>query len=159
MNNNLTKELIKRIVGNLGIVIGNDFGKVGITTKEFVQTQLKTNNELGIEELTNFYCGKIELKETQDLLRIAFIELSEDEFIISIRMNELPIYIIYIDYIYNTELTNFFLINNTKKESVGIINQLQITIGIEQITQDGILWEPCNNYADLKDAILSSVSS
>lgn len=152
---NLEMEIIKKFLGNLGIVSSN-FGKVGITTKGFLIDKLNFKNDLNELESFDLYCGKIIL-ENNSLIRALVINM-KDEFILTFRMDAFPIYGLSLI----TDVVGNFIIcdENNKWQSASTITQLQALIGIEQITQDGIMWKPCaDDYEDLKKALITLVDN
>lgn len=154
--NQLTTEIIKRILGNLGIV-PNNFGKVGITTKEFLKKEtinLKDEISNNIDYI-NLYAGEINISSTEKI-KAACLNLSDNninEFILVFRMINLPIYGLKL--IFDNIDCGLFLIadDNLKWSNTNILNQSQILTGIEHITQEGLIWNSSNDYLDLYQAI------
>jgi hypothetical protein len=153
----LTREIIRRILLNLGISI-NHFGKEGITTKEYIVDQLSIESEDNNKIQCNIYCGEANLNTFK--VRAAFLDLLDHEYVLAFKADNMPMFGIKICLDDNEENEIFnisFEENKINWKNTSILIQAETLCGVEQITQLGICWDPCDNFKDLKEAIMSLV--
>jgi len=163
----LTKEIIKRIFGNLGIVPNNNYGKFGITIDDFYvgeNIELFSNDS----EVTyhKIYCGSSNIDNFN--IRVVLVSLGGDpkedsndacEFLVLIKTDDSPIHGLSLCFDDN-DCGTFLMRVKIKDEQeswipASVLIQSQILTGMEQITQMGVMWIPCKEYADLKGDIFS----
>jgi hypothetical protein len=162
----LKKEIIKRIMGNLGIVPNHNFGKVGITLDDFyVGEDLELIDDGQDKTYNKIYCGIVVVDDFK--IKSLFVSIGADpgdqsddacEFILILKPDNAPVYGLAIceDYEFGSFLMK--VADDSAKVSwipASILVQSQILTAIEQITQEGIMWEPCKEYAELKGCVLS----
>lgn len=145
----LTKELLKRNLGNLGAIPGDRFGLVGITPNEFkIQKNISLQFENGETEHYPIWAGEIKIESTYKSVLTNIGSKNIPEFILLfVPEDSAPIGMRLVwDYV---DHGAFMICEEQKWRSLSVLQKLQITTGLELITQEGIPWQPCPEIDDL----------
>jgi hypothetical protein len=130
MHEKLTHELLKRIFGNLGIIAGRNFGKLGLVS-------LKPNKTLVIQEDDGRKDIPVWIAQIQNF-KVALTKL-EPEFILLFTNEELTFgFYLYLD---KENEGNFFQLSENKWLPISVLHQLNLTVAFEMITQEGLVWQ------------------
>jgi hypothetical protein len=160
VTDNLTKEIARRILGDLGIVSHPNFGKRGITEKDFKSNKTIVAIHNDIEVTHSVFAGKISFSETS-FLRALLLDLSlekiENSFILLLQKDKNPIYAISFTATEKEEKCLFFLSSGSGWKPASILIQSQALVGIESITDQGLSWSPCEEIDDLYQVSLSLI--
>lgn len=133
MTENLTKALLERIFGNIGAGPGNQFGQVGITSKEYLSNKklkIKENKEI-LE--CSIWSGKLAYEGYTYLISLSKIK---DEFVMTLITND-EVFSFYLG-----EESNFYMNFNGEWVGINMQHKLNLTLFFEIITQAGYLWKP-----------------
>lgn len=145
MNNILTKELIKTIFGSLGMVPGENFGKLGISTKEFLtkeEIQVMIESE---DMVFSVFAGKAIQENSQlDILITPIIVNNYWEFNAVYRVDQYNIHAIKTAYYdENNEVPDLFIYKlNNKWKKLNLFNQLLSCAGFVKMTDKGTEFRP-----------------
>lgn len=145
----LTKELLKRNLGNLGAIPGDRFGLVGITPNEF---KIKKTISLQFEgdEIEHYpiWAGEIKVDSNyKALLTNIGTKINPEFILLFVPENSAPIGMrLMWD---NVDHGAFMICEQKRWRSLSVLQKLQITAGLELITQEGIPWQPCSEIGDL----------
>lgn len=155
-DNLLTKEIIHRIMGNLGLLRFPDLGKVGLSIPELkINRTLPIQYEDGIIENRSLWSGEMSLHNSK--IRSMFADLSDGdvcEYALSMRVDQNPIYGMKI--IFDTEdYGKFVTLEGSKWLPASIALQARALVGVEMMTTFGCAWKACNDFEDLLKAIVS----
>ena len=157
----LTKEIIIRIFDDLGIVPGSAFGKFGLTVPELLTHDKIISEDEETEQRISLdsWAGIIDLKSSK--LRAMVLKVDEDpyEFILTFRMDDMAIYAMKLMFD-ELDCGVFVLLNDSAEGSfieAGVYDKAQALAGIETINQLGVEWKRCNEFSDLKRAIMMLV--
>jgi hypothetical protein len=158
---NLTKEIIKRILANVGATPGKLFGKAGLTENIFkLDKKFKIEYDDTIAE-HDIYGGQIDLDGSK--IRAILIDLSIDdvtEFIFMYRYASLAIIAIKYVYDHDEGFPGFVRVFNDSKETwinSSMHMKAMALSGFEQITSAGILWQECDDIDDLYQAAITLI--
>ncbi len=162
MTSNLTNEITKRILANVGATPGHLFGKAGLT-----DPTLKLDNQIKIEcdgviTLHDIYGGSIDLGDVS--IRSILINLSIDnstEFLLLFRYSSLAISAIKYIFDDDEEFPGFIRVFNESNDtwiSSSMYMKATALAGFEKITSSGMLWERCEDIEDLYKASLTLIS-
>jgi len=156
----LRKELCKLILGKLGMVPPPNFGKTGITTKEFLLDKtinIEFEDELGniSPEKFGLWCGVLKHQGMQ--VKVIATDLCNNqndyhEFLATYAVNKGPIH--GVKAIYGIEDYGLFVLKTPagwKQE--GLYEMLIGSAGFEKMSSLGLLWEPCDEYDDLFESL------
>jgi len=145
MNKTLTKELTRIIFGSIGFVPRPNFGKVGISTEEYltsneIQVQLDNNTS----EIYSVWAG--EAKQDNSKLIIAATSIIEDnycEFNAVYKIDSGYIHAIKSSYYDEDEIPNLFIYKiDGKWKQLGVYNQLLAAAGFIRMADLGIEYTP-----------------
>ena len=160
MNKDLTKEIARQILVDVGAAPGTIFGKVGLAEKKCTSEReiIFEYDEGTIRH--NTFAGKIKIGDA--LVRAFLVDLTDDgyEFLLVYRFDGNPIYSVTSSYGYDDD-NSYIREYDMKKKSwspVGLQGQANMLIGFEKIASFGLLWEPTENIDDLYDAAVTLVS-
>ncbi|MDP2683498.1 MAG: hypothetical protein Q8P20_00420 [bacterium] len=155
----LSKEIIKRIFADVGVVPGPMFGKVGLVEPRFKIAKTITVRYDDMDRAHDVYAGKMSLGEST--LRGVLVNLTVDyypEFLCVFRMDELPIHAIKV--VYDSSNDSFFKIFNNETKiwrEANVYMKARMLADFEQIVSAGLLWQDCDNTEDLYTAIISLI--
>lgn len=153
----LVKELVQRILSNLGIVPGNNFGKVGITTEKHL---IKEKIELDDRSQCPVWAGQFIITGSVIKLLTTKIPLGDkensEELILLMNINE---QIYGFRYMWHHDEDAIVLVKSSEDNwaAANLIVQMQIAVVIEKITQEGLFWDPCIEYQELFDVLLNLI--
>lgn len=165
--NILNREIIRHILGSLGLVPPPNFGKVGITTNEFKTKKtltLEFEDSKGEDQKTEFalWSGKISLGNPNGMqtLKILATDICDNEqgyheFIMAYRLDEAPIHAI--KHIYSDNDALFLTKVDEIWRPVGTYEKLIACAGFERMTQLGLSWLPCDEYDELYSSLVEVV--
>lgn len=150
----LTREIIRRMFGDVGVAPPPNFGKVGISTPEL---QLRSGLEFAMEDGKSqhfpIWAGEVIMDSYK--IRAMLCDLSADEvpeYALVIRIADRPIYGIKL--IYDDEDNGIFVIGEKNGwKSGSTIAKLRALIGMETIMELGMGWEACDDVKDLYEAL------
>lgn len=152
MTDLLNRELIKKILGQLGITSGKSFGKVGVTSKDFIVSSDKFEIE---NEQFPIWAGELKTNNTfQVLFTKVDYKKEPTEFILLLKIGEA---LLGIRFIWDEEDDYGIFVIQANKEWIpaNTFIKLNTTAAIESVTNEGILWEPCKDYASIYPELLS----
>lgn len=151
----LKKEIIKKILFNFGCC---EYYSNGILKKEHI-----TNDTISLlDEDNNKYTSNIisaKLSIEDFTFKVAAIDISskKSEYIIAFRSDNLPIYILRLNYDDDNDDGDFFTITENGITETSNLDTFQILVGIEKLFLLNGNWEICNDFEDLKQAIISVI--
>jgi len=160
MIDNLTFEIIKRIVADVGAVPDKAVGTRGLASSDLLlQKTLSVRYEDGKSYEHDIYSGKLKLGES--VLKGLLIDLSVDgayEFLFMFRFDSMPIHAIRV--IHNHQDESFVRIYNDEKET-WIVPSLymvaRLLADFERFVSWGCLWDECKSISDLYDVAVKLV--
>lgn len=154
-NDFLTREIIRKVFGDVGIAPPPNFGKVGISIPEL---QLPTDLVFAMEDgnSQNFPLWAAEVILDKDVkLRALACDLSTDgvpEYALTFQMSGKPLYGLKL--IYDDDDNGVFMIGEKNGwQFANMVAKARALIGMETIMMHGLSWEPCENTTDLYEAI------
>jgi len=165
----LNREIIRHILGGLGLVPPPNFGKVGITTKVFKAEKtlaLEFENSKGEDQKTEFalWSGQISMGApgTAQVLRALATDICDNEknyheFIAVYQLEAAPIHAV--KHIFSDEDNGLFLTKLDGKawRPVGTYEKLIACAGFERMIQLGLTWAPCKDYEELYPSLVEVV--
>lgn len=160
----LKKELCKSIVNNMGLVPSPNFGKVGLTTKDFLidkTISLEFENELGNKIIQKFglWCGSISLSGMMIKALVTDIcdnDNNHHEFIVTYKLENGPI--VGISIIYGEDHNGLFLFKkNEQWKPASNYEMLMAAAGFEKLNDLGIMWKPNKDYEELYDSLIEII--
>ena len=156
--NILHRELVRPIMGNLGMIPKSDFGKNGITAKEYLIDKALTieyDNDDKIEHKVYAACMKNSAGKN---FRAICCNL-KDDLVLVFGVDGLPFHGIRLDYYSSIEDQEWvkFAVKNNKWQSLSTFDQLMACAGIEKLAQSAVQWVSCDNYEDLFEALAEVV--
>lgn len=148
----LNREIIKKIFYNYGIVVGDQFGKFGITRPELLLEKTMNFNYSSQAEEVKFpmYAGIVELSDI--IIKSLLIDLSlnddEHEFILVIRAGEKPIHSMTL--FIEDDSDGLFLVGEKSGwEEASTIVKCKALIATELIASHGLVWKKNDDIEDL----------
>lgn len=157
MTDALTIELARRVFGNLGVV-KNKFGMVGITTPEFtthkaIQFSIDDNSIVSC----SIFFGEINLHNLMLKAAISNISIAQsDEFqVVLILDTGKDIIGLFLDEFESVAM--FMIKQNESWIPLSVIQKLNVTLLIESITQQGVLWNTGKYPENIHKSLLSLV--
>ena len=165
MIDNLTFEIIKRIIADVGVIPNLDVSADSKLNRGLASSGLLLHKTLsvryedGTEYEHDIYSGKLEIEDS--ILKGLLVNLSikdTDEFIFVFRFNTLPIHAIRV--IYNSQEDSFIRIrsNNTEKWVVPSVYMIaRLLSEFEQFVSWGHIWNECKDINDLYDVVVKLV--
>ena len=153
----LKRELVKRILGNLGAVPGKYLGTAGIVQKDFVSNstiRIQANDQINeiiiwSAQLTVEPSFKVLLTLLPGAWEFSLVLQSTDKNTI-----------IGLNYLYDDTAPSFSMVwrMDTGWVDMDLVNLMNVTLAIEMITRQGLAWEPCNDPdIELKNLLVESV--
>ena len=166
MNKVLNRELIRTMLGDFGLVPPPNFGKVGISTQEFLLKEsldMEVESESGEMESISYGLWAGSIMFMQSSLRvlatdICDIEAGYHEFVVTYRMDEAPIHAIKHVFQDDEDPGLFLRKNNHEWKMVSLYDRLVATAGFERLTSMGATWRPEKQYEDLYEALVEVVN-
>ena len=154
----LEREIIKRILSDVGVIPGSDFGKHGITQSDFkLDKKLTVRYDDGEQQEFPLWAGGGNLPGTK--VRALLADLSDDEvaeYALALRVNDRPIYALRLTY--DNEDPGIFVLQEGQSWQAPImLVKAWALVGMEMIVEQGMLWEPERSYQDLYEAISNLV--
>lgn len=154
----LTRELVKRIFGNLGAVPGKNFGKVGITLDEFKLSKTISLKEDDSKTTTDHSIWAAEVKI--DIIYKAIITnigtIDIPEFVMLLKVS--GINMLGFRLLWDEEDSGVIMsYDNDEWRPISVLRKLQLTAAIELMTQQGVVWYPCQEVDDLYDQFVALV--
>jgi len=153
---NLTFEIIKRIIADVGAMPGQT-GKVGLTDSNLALAKRVVVQYDTATLEHNIYSGKLTLNDTH-VMRGLLVDLSTDghEYIFAFRMDDMPIHVLRADYLDPQE--SFFRIYNEEKWVMPNTQmKAKVLANFEQFVSWGLLWEECTETGDLYDLVITLI--
>ena len=149
IEDHLTKELLRRIFGNVGAVAGPNFGKVGITTEDhIIGKTIDIINDSNKKERYPIYSGKIEAGDKFNIALANLGSLSVPEFIMVMAHGESTEKVFGFRLHYGDNDPGTFMIHlDSKWIGISVLYKLNLTTAFEVITQEGLLWTPNAEFA------------
>jgi hypothetical protein len=151
----LRRELCRLILGKFGLVPPPNFGKVGISTKEFLLSKtikIEFEDELGNVSNHNFGLWSGSIMYNGSKVRVLATDICDNkinyhEFIATYIVDKSPVNGIRV--IYGEEDYGLFIVKTDKWKPVSVANMLMSAAGFEQMSNIGLVWTPCDEYDDL----------
>lgn len=154
----LEREIIKRILSDVGVVPGSGFGRHGITQLDFkVDKKLAVRYDDGEQQEFPLWAGRGTLPDSK--VRALLADLSDNEvaeYALALRVNDKPIYAVRLTYD-NEDPGLFVLQDGQNWQSPIMLVKAWALVGMEMIVEQGMLWEPERSYEDLYEAVSNLV--
>lgn len=155
----LNREIIKKIMQNVGVVSHPHFGKAGLTSSDLlIDKKLSLKDEFGKITHHKIYAGEIKLESPISVIKGLVADISDEEmseFIVLFRMDSYPIYALRLIF---DEVDNGLFLNSQDEEfkwyEADVYNKAQALAGMERIADSGIQWNHCENHDDLYKGLL-----
>jgi|SRR5690606_26135448 len=152
-NNLIQKGIIKNILYIFGCC-NND----GILKQDHITDQTITF----LDDDNNKYHEKIISAQTtidESVFKVAAVDISSNktEYIVAFRMDDLPIYVVRLNYNDVHDYGDFYTIVNDTIQKTHDIDKYQVIAGIQKLILLNSSWEICNQIDDLKQAIISII--
>jgi hypothetical protein len=161
MIDNLTFEISKRILANIGAFPDSSLAKRGIADDGLLlDKSLTVRYDDGQKIDHNIYCGKISLDKSE--LKGLLIDLSVDkeyEFLFVFRFDSMPIHCIKVAY--NDMSDSFIRIFNDDKDKwivPSVYMQARLLADFERFVSWGLLWDDCTSNSDLYDTAIKLIN-
>ncbi len=158
----LKRELVRTIMGNLGMLPKVDFGTQGIAKEEFL-----INKTLDIQYNQNLQPVKYNIYTAQmsiDNEKIRTISTSlNDDLIVVFGFDGVPtLYGIRLDYYASIDGQDWgglfcLKLDGAKWKGANLFDRLMVCAGIEKLASSEYFWSKCNNYEDLFIALAELV--
>ena len=155
-DNILTRELLKRIFGNLGAVPGKNFGMVGITTPEF-----NTGKTITLEDDDGGHIASYPIFTGQALVqgsyKVALVNtgtISVPEFILIL----VPEGLAPIGFRLIWDGEDCGAIAQKHDEGwlpISLVYKMNLATAFEMMTQEGVTWQPCKEFKPLVEDLMS----
>jgi hypothetical protein len=164
MSNVLNRELIRTVMGSLGIVPPPNFGKVGITTNDFlldehISLDFEDKNGIPNKEKFAMWCGIT--AHGSDEIKVLLTDICDNEtgyheFILVYRLSNYAPHIL--KHVFSDDDFGLFL-RKVEKEwrPVGQYEKLVSCAGFCQMSSLGLTWVPCKDYTDLYPLLIEGV--
>lgn len=161
MISNLTIEIIRRILADVGAVVGLSFGKAGLT-----ESILKVAKPIEVDydgETVNHDVFAGQLKIADSVLFGLLVNLTYDddpEFLFLFRLDNYPIHalhLIYNDEEYDNCYFRKFDGEHEAWQDLSVYSQAKILSDFERFVSFGLLWEKSSNYQDLLEAAIKLI--
>jgi hypothetical protein len=160
----LDRELVRMIMGSLGIVPPPNFGKVGITTDEFLledtlSLDFEDNQGKLKKQKFGIWSGKASYGG-QDI-RVLFTDICDNEtnyneFILVYNVNNSSNHML--RHIYHDDDDVLFLTKSNKSwVKLGMYHKLITCAGFYNMANIGIRWSKCEDYNDLYEDLVSGI--
>lgn len=150
----LSKEIIHRILEDVGALPIKNFGAAGLTLPDLNLHQnfiveLENNEQVHY----NMWCGQGSLPSMK--IKALLVDLQEDncmEFALALRVDNKPIYALRLSDMYGDN-GDFLIKEGENWISPTVVTKCLALIGMEMIVDQGMLWQPLSDYHDLYEAI------
>lgn len=153
----LTKELLKRILGNLGAVPGDNFGKVGITRQEFaLQKHMIIQEEDKTKDLI-VYAGESKVDNIYQTMLVNTGTIDEPEFILMIKIEDGSLFGFQLPWVDEKDPGMFMIYANNTWQPISLLYKLNLTAAVEMMTQQGVVWYPCSHVDELYEQFTNLV--
>lgn len=151
----LTREIIRRMLGDVGVAPPPNFGKVGISIPELrLRHDLTFSMEDGNQHIFPLWAGEISV-DPDVKIRALLCDLSIDdvsEYALALRITDKPIYGLKL--IYDNDDNGIFVISeNDGWKPANMTVKTRALIGMETIMDQGMEWGDCSEIGDLEEAI------
>ena len=164
MSDVLNRELVRTVMGSLGIAPPPNFGKVGITTDNFAlgkYISLDFEDKDGNQKKENFamWCGKA--KHGEDEIRALLTDICDNEtgyheFIMVYQLSNFQPHIL--KHVFSDDDFGLFLRKNADGwKPVGQYEKLVSCAGFVQMSNLGLTWTPCEDYNDLYPLLVEGI--
>ena len=153
IEDDLTKQMIKYILGNLGFVPKPLFGKVGLSDKFLKTKHVLTFEEDGNQVNHPIYAGEIKFPEGS--LRSVGVAIHPGEFTVIFKFDSGEF-----NLLKNIDEEEYIFVvssNGVDWQNPSMYTKLCVTTGIANITDLGYVWQPTKNTADLIAALKASI--
>lgn len=152
----ISREIIKKILSNVGVMFGSNSNKFGLTLPEFkVDKNFIVHYEDGQETIHSIWSGEVCI--TQSKIKALLVDLSTPqincpEFALAFRADQKPIYVVKMIYD-DMDDGDFLIQEHDTWVSPNLSVKLLALIGMEAIVDQGMQWIPCAIHDDLYYAI------
>lgn len=150
----LEREIIKRILADIGVAPSPNFGKAGLTLLDFkLKKEFFVHYEDEHQQKFPLWSGQGSLSDSK--IRALLVDLTDGEvaeYALAIRVNDKPIYALRIAYD-NEDTGTFMLQEGENWIFPNMLVKLWALLGMEMIVDQGMPWQPSNDYDDLYQAV------
>lgn len=148
------REVIKRILADVGAIPGIEFGKSGLTLPLFkIEKEFLLSYEDGHQEKFPLWSGQGILSDNK--IRALLVDLTDGEMVeyaLAIRVNDKPIYALKL--MYDNEDDGIFMLQESINWVIpSMLVKIWALLGMEMIIDQGMLWQPSMEYEDLSQAL------
>lgn len=155
----LTRELVRNIMGNLGMIPKAEFGKYGITLDDFLLPK-KIKIEYEGSDVENIpICAAQVRSENEQLLKVMCCSL-KDDMILVFGIEDMQIYGLKLDYYANVmehDWGKFLVKLGSSWVEPSTYDQLMACAGFEKLSDVGVKWRPCNDYNRLFESLMELI--
>lgn len=155
---NLSREIIKQVLADVGVLPGSNFGKSGLTLPEFkLDKKLVVHYDDGQKAEFPLWAGIGSLSDTKvtgSKVKVLLADVSDDvtEFALALRVDDKPIYALRLAFD-NEDPGDFLLQQGENWIGASMLIKAWALVGMEMIVDQGVLWEPTTDYKDLYEAV------
>jgi hypothetical protein len=151
ISSTLNREIVRHILGSLGMVPPPNFGKVGISTNEFRQQKcfdLEFENKYGKMERVSFALWGGQIVQNGSIIKALGTDVCDDdgpfhEFSIVYQVDSSPIH--GIKHLFAEEGEALYIIKSGKEwKQIGAAEKLITCAGFLTLNSQGINWNPYN---------------
>lgn len=168
MNVIFNREIVRHVLGSFGMVPPPNFGKVGISAKEFrLQKgfELEFETEKGKMEKKTFglWCGSARLGRNE--VRVLATDVCDNEtnyheFCVVYRVDDAPVHAV--KHVFDDEGPALYLVKHVTDtgehwKPVGTESKLIACAGFERFNSLGVSWNPCVEFEDLFPVLMEVV--
>jgi len=162
----LRNEICKFILAKVGLVPPPDFGKLGITTKDFLlkkNVSINFEDELGNVSNENFgvWCGESAYNNMKIRIIAADIcdnKINYHEFISVYNVDNGSTNAIKCVYGDDENFSLFITKIYNGWKQVGTYEMFMSAAGFERMASVGVLWKPCEEYEDLYKTLIEVIN-
>lgn len=145
----LTRELVRHVLGKFGLIPPPNFGKVGISTDEFIlkdTLDIEYRDDDNVTQTSSFplWAGEGILgKSKMKVLGTDLVSDNYHEFCVTFCVDNLAIY--GVKHIFSDQEDAVFLTSRNRKDwsQLGLYEKLMASAGVIRAADLGIVWEPC----------------
>jgi len=161
----LTRELVRHVLGKIGLVPPPNLGKVGISTDAFKLPKtldIEYFNDTNEKQVSSFplWCGMCQMGKSK-MIALATDLFSEDEeyheFCAVFCVDDLAIH--GVKHIFSDHEEAQFIIARDRERwsQLGLYDKLLVTAGMERLADLGATWNPCAEYEILYARLIDLV--